>query len=539
MAGSGSGAAGGPARGPHSRRDLRLCIRYLLVWLDLARLDLILRGFYDARHVSNASTFMYPLRIACATIAIMASAMSCIPQQSAEHRSFPRTVPEPPTVEGSVVRHAPGTRAYPTRSTAPIREPGAGTPAPGGAFPAPGASLARGDTWEHVRLLMTVVPVRSELSSLHEFRRKLRRYHGNQRFFDIIGDNARPWLYHITRELAARGIPGEIALLPAVESGYDGRAVSPRNAAGLWQLLAGTAREFKLSPRSWWYDARHDTPAATGAALDYLTTLRDLFNNDWLLAVAAYNCGPGNVRRAIRRAGLEIETADYAAIERHLPAETRGHIAKWLVLSEIVAMPRLHNVRIEAIPWRPYFTTVSANSQIDLADAARHVGMSPREFSALNFGYRRGVTAPNGPHRVLVPVERAERLDRELSRAGPVRLAPVRLAEGPRYRIRQGDTLGLIARAHGTTVEALMAANRLDSDLIRAGRELLIPVLGSLSGTLASANPGVHVVSPGDTLWLIARKYQATVSSLRDWNRLAPGSNVLRPGQHLRVRGEG
>ena len=283
----------------------------------------------------------------------------------------------------------------------------------------------------------------------------------------------------------------------------------------------------------------HDTPAATGAALDYLTTLRDLFNNDWLLAVAAYNCGPGNVRRAIRRAGLEIETADYAAIERHLPAETRGHIAKWLVLSEIVAMPRLHNVRIEAIPWRPYFATVSANSQIDLADAARHVGMSPREFSVLNFGYRRGVTAPNGPHRVLVPVERAERLGRERSRAGPVRLAPVRLAEGSRYRIRQGDTLGLIARAHGTTVEALMAANRLDSDLIRAGRELLIPVLGSLSGTLASANPGVHVVSPGDTLWLIARKYQATVSSLRDWNRLAPGSNVLRPGQHLRVRGEG
>ena len=534
MAGSGSVAASGARPAAHTpRRDLRLRIRRLLVWLDLARFDLIRRGFYDGRYVSNVSTFMDSFRIACATIAIMASATSCIQQQSAEHRSFPRTVSEPPTVEGSVVRHAPGIRAYPTRSTAPVREPGAGAPAPGDAFPVPDASPARGDTWEHVRLLMTVVPVRSELSSLREFRRKLRRYHGNQRFFDIIGNNARPWLYHITRELAARGIPGEIALLPAVESGYDGKAISSRNAAGLWQLLAGTARELKL-PRSWWYDARHDAPTATDAALDYLTTLRDLFNNDWLLAVAAYNCGPGNLRRAIRRAGLEIETADYAAIERHLPAETRSHIARWLVLSEIVVMPRLHNVRIEAIPWRPYFATVSANSQIDLADAARHVGMSPRELSALNFGYRRGVTAPNGPHRVLVPVEHAERLGRELSRAGPVRLA-----EGRRYRIRQGDTLDLIARAHGTTVKALMAANRLDSDLIRAGRELLIPVRGSSSGTLASVNPGVHVVGPGDTLWLIARKYQATVSSLRDWNRLAPGSNLLRPGQHLRVRGEG
>ena len=209
-------------------------------------------------------------------------------------------------------------------------------------------------------------------------------------------------------------------------------------------------------------------------------------------------------------------------------------MARWLVLSEIVAMPRLHNVRIEAIPWRPYFTAVSANSQIDLADAARHTGMSPAELSALNLGFRRGRTAPNGPHRVLVPVERADRLGRELSR-----MRPRWVAEGRRYRIRQGDTLGGVAHAHATTVEALMAANRLDSHLIRAGRELLIPAPGRPSGKPSPTEPGVHVVGPGDTLWLIARQYRTTVSSLRDWNRIASGSDLLRPGQHLRVRGEG
>ena len=315
-----------------------------------------------------------PLRMTCAVIAILLSATSCFEPRSAEHWPLPRTGPEPPAAEVAVASYAPGPRSGSSRSGALLREPGAEALEPRGALHVPGPSMARADTWERLRRLMTLAPVGPDVSSLREFRRKLHRYHGNQRFFDHISGNARPWLYHVARELAARGIPGEIALLPAVESGYDARAVSSRNAAGVWQILPGTARDLDL-PRSRWYDARYDVPAATGAALDYLTTLRTLFNDDWLLAVAAYNCGPGNVRRAIRRAGLEIETADYAAIERHLPGETRSHVARWLVLSEIVAMPRLHNVRLEEIPWRPYFTAVSGNSRIDLRDAARRAGM--------------------------------------------------------------------------------------------------------------------------------------------------------------------
>ena len=472
-------------------------------------------------------------RISCAAIAILLSATSCIEQQSTDRRPHPKTVPERPAAVNSLAGHVPGGRTEKTRSVASLREPRPKGVSPADATRAPHVPKERGDTWEHVRLLMTMVPVRREVSSLREFRRKLRRYHGNQRFFDSIDDNARPWLYHVTRQLAIRGMPGEIALLPAVESSYDATAVSSRSAAGLWQILPGTARDLKLA-RSWWYDARHDALASTAAALDYLTHLRGLFNDDWMLAVAAYNCGPGNVRRAIRRAGLQIETADYATIERHLPNETRSHMARWLVLSEIVAMPRLHNVRMKEIPWRPYFTEVSAKSQIDLAVAARHAGVPPAEFMSLNFGFRRGATAPNGPHRLVVPAERAARLHQALSQ-----VRPVRIAEWRRYRIREGDSLGLIARAHGTTVKALMAANRLDSHLIRAGRELTIPTPRSPAAEPSPAKHGVHVVSPGESLWLIARQYRTTVSSLRDWNRLAPGANLLRPGQHLRVRGEG
>ena len=470
--------------------------------------------------------------ISWAAIAIVLSATSCIEQESAERPPDPKTVPEAPAIARAAPDRSPveDTSSIRAKDVAPAdirRERPSEASAP------PPAAVESADTWEQMRLLMAMVPVRPEVSSLREFRRKLRRYHGNQPFFDAIGERARPWLYHITRQLAAREMPGEIALLPAVESSYDAAAVSSRDAAGLWQILPGTARDLKLA-RSWWYDGRHDVLAGTSAALDYLASLHGVFNDDWMLAVAAYNCGPGNVRRAIRRAGLRIETADYTAIEHHLPRETRSHIARWLVISEIVAMPRLHNVRLKAIAWRPYFSEVSAQSQIDLAAAAKHAGIPLPEFLLLNLGLTRGMTAPNGPHRLLVPAEHAGRFSRELPR-----MRPSIHAERRRYRIREGDSLSLIALAHNTTVKTLMAANRLDSHLIRAGRELLIPMLRDRSAEPAPTETDMHIVTPGDSLWLIARQYQTTVSLLRDWNHLAPGANLIHPGQMLRVRDEG
>ena len=478
------------------------------------------------------SVSMNSVRISCAAVAIVLSATSCIEWETAERRRAPQTPAEGPTVAGSPPGDAIAGRASGARAEGSA-DRARGRPGGGPAFAGAYGTRQPADVWVAVRDRMTVVPVIAEVSSLREFRRKLLRYHGNQRFFDAISDRARPWLFHVLRELAERGMPGELALLPAVESGYNPGALSSQNAAGLWQILPATAHDLDLA-QSWWYDARYDPLAATNAALDYLSTLRTTFNDDWLLAVAAYNCGPGNLRRAIVRAGRKLETATYAAIERYLPNETRGHMARWLVISEIVAIPRLHNIRMKPIPLRPYFTAVSASSQVDLALAARNAGVPAAEISMLNLGFTRGMTAPSGPHRLLVPSEHAARFERGLAD-----LRPSLPTGGKRYRIRKGDTLDAIARAHNTTVRGLMAANGLNSHLIRAGRELTIPGAHAAVADTSFDRSAVHVVSPGESLWFIARQYRTTVNSLRDWNRIAPGSSLLRPGQELRVRGEG
>ncbi len=337
------------------------------------------------------------------------------------------------------------------------------------------------DAWERIRFSMTIVPVGHEVGSLSRFQREMRKFHGSQYFFDRVGERARPWLHHVAAQLEARGMPGELALLPAVESGYKTGAVSSRRAAGVWQIHPRTGRLLNLK-HGMGYDGWRDVPDSTRAALDYLQQLHDEFAGDWLLAVAAYNCGPGKVRRAIRRSGETLETAAYPAIERYLPRETRSHVVRWLVLSEIVAQPRLHKVRLEPVPSGPHFAEVEAPPRTRLDEVARLAGVPVSEVVRLNPGFIYKFVAPGGPHRVLLPVASAERFRRELpalraSLRAQASTGPLASSGGAeeRYRIRAGDTLSGIALVHGTTVEALMDLNRLSSHHIQSGRELLVP----------------------------------------------------------------
>ena len=182
----------------------------------------------------------------------------------------------------------------------------------------------------------------------------------------IIFERARPYLHLIVEEIEARDMPMEIALLPAVESGFDPFAYSHGRAAGLWQFIPETGRYYGLT-QTWWYDGRRDILASTNAALDYLQALAKRFDGDWLLALAAYNAGPGTVSRAISDNAERGDPTDFWHLR--LREETRRYVPKLLAFSRLVAEPGLKDLALPAIPDQPYLGVIELSSQSAAPDA--------------------------------------------------------------------------------------------------------------------------------------------------------------------------
>lgn len=350
-----------------------------------------------------------------------------------------------------------------------------------------------------------------------------------------VEERAAPFLYFIAEEITARDLPAELALVPVIESAFLTQATSPDRAAGIWQFMPATGRQFGLR-QDWWYDGRQDVIASTRAALDYLAHLRDEFDGDWELALAAYNAGPARVRRAQRHnAGQDLKQ-DFWSID--LPRETETYVPRVLALARLLQQPQAGIRPFAGIPNRPRFAIVDTGGQLDLTLAAELAGVEASELKRLNPGFKRWATAPDGPHQLGVPLECAA--DFSLNLAG---LDPKKRVRWQHYKIRQGDNLGLIAQRHGMTVSALKQANSLKGNLIRAGKSLLIPGAynssqGAIEAADASAAPEtaatrlVYVVRPGDTLWDIAREHGVGYRDLASWNKLSPLS-TLRPGHKL------
>ena len=189
----------------------------------------------------------------------------------------------------------------------------------------------------------------------------------NQGFIERTINRAQPYLYHIVEQVEARDVPSEIALLPVVESAFQPFAYSPARAAGIWQFIPETGRRFGLR-QSWWYDGRRDVIASTRAALDYLTALQEQFGGDWLLAIAAYNCGEGNVARAIQENQRRGLPTDFWSLP--LPDETRSYVPRLLAFSRVVSDPGAYGLQLASIPNAPYITRVSIDGPIDLNVAA-------------------------------------------------------------------------------------------------------------------------------------------------------------------------
>src|SRR5579859_1984194 len=210
----------------------------------------------------------------------------------------------------------------------------------------------------------------------HAVESQLRWYANNPEYLQRAFGRADLYLYHIVTELEARGMPLELALLPVVESAFEPYAYSRARASGLWQFIPGTGSRYGLR-QDWWYDGRRDIVESTRAALDYLQSLHDEFNGDWLLAIAAYNCGELIVERSVamnRAAGRPVTFWDL-----WLPRETRAYVPKLLAMRRLVLDPGAYGLAISRIPNQPYFTRVATGGQISFKVAAEISGVAAED----------------------------------------------------------------------------------------------------------------------------------------------------------------
>lgn len=360
-------------------------------------------------------------------------------------------------------------------------------------------------------------------------------------YLNRVFTRSQRYLPHIRDELERRGLPLELALLPIVESAYDPFAYSHGRAAGLWQMIPGTAKRFGIE-QNWWYDGRRDIVDSTRAALDYLEYLYKLNDGDWLNAIASYNSGEGNVRKAVRRNTRAGKPIDFWHLS--VPKETSAYVPKLLALVDIVRDPAKYNLTLPEVPDETQFVVTDIGSQLDLALAAELAGVDIDTVYAFNPGYNRWSTDPAGPHTLVVPVAVAAEFATALAT-----VPQNERVRWKRHKVGNGETISEIAERYHTSISSVRAANNLRGNTIRAGHHLMIPVSSKpltaysqsadarLERTQSRQRSGSkvnHVVRSGESFWTISQRYQVTTRQLAAWNGMAPG-DTLSVGKKLVV----
>jgi membrane-bound lytic murein transglycosylase D len=390
------------------------------------------------------------------------------------------------------------------------------------------------DVWHRIREQLTFdVPENNRIVAQRNWFVK----HPN--YLTRVAKRAEPFLFYIVEELEKNDVPIELALLPIVESAFDPFAYSHGRASGMWQFVPGTGTRFGMK-QNWWYDGRRDVIASTEGAIKYMKYLHKFFDGDWLLALAAYNSGEGRVQRAVKKNKKMGKNTDFWALD--LPKETKAYVPKLLALADIIKRPEKFSLNLYEITNKAVISQVNIKSQLDLAKAASLAGLSLTELQRLNPGFNRWSTAPDGPHRLLLPTHKVESFEQKLAK-----LSKEERLAWQRYKIKNGDNLGYIANKFHTSIDLIRQVNGIKGNQIRAGKHLLIPVAAkSLDSYILSQDQRIakkqarpqkgskitHTVISGDNLWDIGRHYKVNGKSIAKWNGFAP-RDTLKLGQKL------
>lgn len=392
------------------------------------------------------------------------------------------------------------------------------------------------DVWDVLRGQFTL----SHEVTRPEVQEQIRWLAAHPSYINKVSRQSEPYIYHILGEIKKRKLPGELALLPMIESAYDPFAYSGAGAAGLWQLMPRTGSDLGLK-QDWWFDGRRSIGPSTDAALSYLVYLNKFFNGNWILAIAAYDSGEGTIARAIKSTTRPGRAVYFWKLP--VSRETKVYVPRLLALAEIIKNPQRYKVSLPNIPYLPYFEEVNIGSQIDLNHAAKLAGISYKELKKLNPGYNRWTTAPYKPFKLLIPAEKVERFNLNLSN-----VPEDKRVNWTKYQVQKGDSLGSIATRYHTTANLIKQLNQLKSNSVKPNQAILIPSKKKPSVVVKKEDPLstaltkqiadaknykiTYIVKNNDSYQKIQKKYGVSAQDIQTWNKLAANKS-LRPGQHL------
>ncbi|WP_426070498.1 transglycosylase SLT domain-containing protein [Janthinobacterium sp. DSP2-3-3] len=367
--------------------------------------------------------------------------------------------------------------------------------------------LREADVWGRIRSGYAIPDINNQLVTNHVNWYATRPDH-------IARTTARAsrYIFHVVQELEKRGMPTELALLPFIESAFNPQAFSSASAAGMWQFVPATGRDFNLK-QNMFKDERRGVLTSTDAALTYLQRLYDMFG-DWQLALAAYNWGEGSVQRAIKKNQALGKPTDFESLADLMPAETRNYVPKLQAVKNIIANPAQFGLTLPVVDNQPYFTAIDKTSDIDITVAAQLAELSMDEFKALNPQFNRPVIIGGEKTKILLPQENAAKFTTNLAHWGHA------LSSWTTHKITNArERIETLASKFGTTADVLRQANNIPQRTsLRAGSTILVPK------TSATINKDItQEIADSATMLLEADRPERAAKALR---RVAKGGKV-------------
>jgi membrane-bound lytic murein transglycosylase D len=385
----------------------------------------------------------------------------------------------------------------------------------------------------------------SILENIHFFNEKRRS------FIKVTMGRAKLYFDLFEAALDRHGLPLELKYLAVIESGLRPQVRSRAGAMGLWQFMYATGKMYGLTENSY-IDERMDPEKSTEAACRYLKRLYEIYN-DWNLALAAYNAGPGNVNKAIRRSGGKMT---YWDVRPFLPKETQGYVPNFVTVAYLMTHHTDHNLIPAPAPALPQdMDTVCLKTGIKMQTLESHLNWPIDDIKALNPIYKTTTIPSTEPKQCLtMPLEKIAlfidledsiyRADSSLFHTPRIQPATTSAPVEPRtistkyHKVKSGETMTMIAKKYGISVSHLMKLNNLRSTTLQVGQTLRVegtPSSGSTSTATSSSGGKYHTIQTGDTFYKVAQKYGTTVDAIQ---RLNPGvsSSSLKIGQRIRVQ---